>query len=171
MPLGAVAAGSVRVWLTRGFGVATLTWLVTLVMVPFVLAQETQARAVTVASAGTYLVGSLICHQRSDRSFRPWGVQMPVCARCVGLYLGAAVGVVLAGARKTKSLKGGEAARMWRPALRAMVLAAAVPTGVTWLGEVVGWLSVTGGVRAVAAVPLGVAVTWVASLVIRGELA
>ncbi|MDP7691330.1 MAG: DUF2085 domain-containing protein [Vicinamibacterales bacterium] len=157
--------------MTRGFGVATLTWLLTLVMVPFLLAHETQARAVTVASAGTYLVGSLICHQRPDRSFRPWGVQMPVCTRCVGLYLGAAVGVVLAGARKTRSSTGGETARIGRPALRTMVLVAAVPTGVTWLGEVVGWLSVTGGVRAVAAVPLGVAVTWVASLVIRGELA
>ena len=52
-----------------------------------------------------------------------------------------------------------------------MVLAAAVPTAATWLGEAVGWLPFAGGVRAAAAVPLGVAVTWVVSLVIRGELA
>jgi hypothetical protein len=60
---------------------------------------------------------------------------------------------------------------MASPVLRVLVLAAAVPTGITWLGEAVGWLQVAEGVRAVAAVPLGVAVTWVASLVIRGELA
>ena len=56
-------------------------------------------------------------------------------------------------------------------ALRMMVLVAAVPTGATWLGEAVGWLPFAGGVRAAAAVPLGAAVTWVVSLVIRGELA
>ena len=76
-----------RAWLARGFLVATLAWMLTLVLVPFLLAHETGGRAVLAASAGTYLVGSVICHQRPDRSFRLWGVQMPVCARCAGLYL------------------------------------------------------------------------------------
>lgn len=160
-----------RAWLVRGFTVATVIWMLTLVMVPFLLAHETGGRPATVASAGTYLVGSLICHQRPDRSFRLWGVQMPVCARCAGLYFGGAVGVLVAGARHTKSRGVGRAPRMASPVLRVLVLAAAVPTGITWLGEAVGWLQVAEGVRAVAAVPLGVAVTWVASLVIRGELA
>ncbi len=154
-----------RVWLANAFLVATLLWMLLLVMVPFLLAHETGGDAVTVVSAGTFLVGSVICHQRPDRSFRLWGVQMPVCARCSGLYLGAVVGALLAGVRSRGI------ARTASPALRMMVLAAAVPTGMTWLGEVVGWLPFAGGMRAVAAVPLGAAVTWVASLVIRGELA
>ena len=33
-----------------------------------------------------YQLGSLICHQRPERSFHLAGVQMPVCARCFGLY-------------------------------------------------------------------------------------
>ncbi len=36
------------------------------------------------------------CHRRPDRSFFWKGKQFPVCARCTGLYLGYAVGVVLA---------------------------------------------------------------------------
>ena len=164
MPTGAVWP---RAWLARGFLGATLAWMLMLVLVPFLLAHETGGRAVRAASAGTYLVGSVICHQRPDRSFRLWGVQMPVCARCAGLYLGAAVGALLAGVRRRA---GGGTARMASRALRMMVLAAAVPTAATWLGEAVGWLPFAGGVRAAAAVPLGAAVTWVVSLVIRGEL-
>ena len=165
MTMRTPAVSAPRVWLANGFLVATLTWMLMLVMVPFLLAHKTGGRAVTVASAGTFLVGSVICHQRPDRSFRLRGVQMPVCARCSGLYLGAVVGALLAGVRRRGI------AQMASPALRMMVLAAAVPTGMTWLGEAVGWLPFAGGVRAAAAVPLGAAVTWVASLVIRDELA
>ena len=163
---GAMCGGpSARAWLARGFLAATLMWMLTLVMVPFLLASETSGRAVAVVSAGTYLVGSALCHQRPDRSFRLWDVQMPVCARCVGLYLGAVAGAVLAGIRRRGTV------RMASAALRVMLLAAAMPTGMTWLGEAVGWMPFADEVRAVAAVPLGAAVTWVASLVIRGELA
>ncbi len=164
MPTGAVWP---RAWLACGFLGATLAWVLMLALVPFLLAHETGGRAVRAASAGTYLVGSLICHQRPERSFRLWGVQMPVCSRCAGLYFGAAVGALLAGVRRPA---GRGTARTASRALRMMVRAAAVPTGATWLGEAVGWLVVTGGVRAAAAVPLGAAVTWVVSLVIRGEL-
>jgi len=218
-----------RAWLAQGFLIVTLAWMLMLVTVPLLLAHETGGRAVTATSAGTYLVGSIICHQRPDRSFRLRGVQMPVCARCAGLYLGATVGVLLAGAgvpfrrladgcsgilhvvldvtssqytalrrrnpagcgvgstppveipgleagRESplgNSMSGGGrmTASGSSPSLRLMVLAAAGPTGVTWLAEAVGWLPYADGLRAVAAVPLGVAVTWVAILVIRGELA
>ena len=67
MPAGAVRR---RAWLARGFLGATLAWMLMLVLVPFVLAHETGGRAVRGASAGAYLVGSVICHQRPDRSFR-----------------------------------------------------------------------------------------------------
>ena len=159
-----------RVWLARGFLALTLTWMLALVMVPFLLAHETGVPGVRAASAGTYLVGSVICHQKPDRSFRLWGVQMPVCARCAGLYLGAVLGVLVA-ACGTSRRRGHVAARVASPVLRWMVLAAAVPTGVTVIGEVAGWLASAGGLRATAAVPLGAVVTWVAGLVIRGDLA
>jgi uncharacterized membrane protein len=45
------------------------------------------ARLFTLA---VYGFGSAICHQRADRSFHLLAVQLPVCARCTGLYAGAA---------------------------------------------------------------------------------
>ena len=41
-----------------------------------------------------YGLGSAICHQRADRSFHLWAAQLPVCARCTGIYLGAAIAAV-----------------------------------------------------------------------------
>ena len=37
-------------------------------------------------------VSSRICHQRPERSFAIAGIQMPVCARCSGLYVSGALG-------------------------------------------------------------------------------
>ena len=38
---------------------------------------------------------SLLCHQHADRSFVLLGGSVAVCARCLGIYLGASVGLVL----------------------------------------------------------------------------
>ena len=38
-------------------------------------------------------LGHFICHQRPERSFFIGGQQLPVCARCTGLYLGAALAI------------------------------------------------------------------------------
>jgi uncharacterized membrane protein len=34
------------------------------------------------------------CHQRPERSFFAWGMQLPVCARCFGIYLGMFLGTL-----------------------------------------------------------------------------
>lgn len=39
-------------------------------------------------------MGSLVCHQLTERSFRVDGEWMPVCARCTGVYLGFLVGAL-----------------------------------------------------------------------------
>ena len=42
-------------------------------------------------------LGSILgCHQRTDRSFRYNGYQIPICARCLGLYGGYFIGIILA---------------------------------------------------------------------------
>ena len=41
-----------------------------------------------------YAIGSVICHQRPERSFHLDAVQLPVCARCLGIYVGAAAGTL-----------------------------------------------------------------------------
>jgi len=39
-----------------------------------------------------YLFYSPICHQLPERSFFVFGHQLPVCARCTGIYFGALLG-------------------------------------------------------------------------------
>jgi uncharacterized membrane protein len=43
---------------------------------------------------------ALVCHQRPDRSFWIFGAPVAVCARCLGIYLGAAVGLLLRTSRR-----------------------------------------------------------------------
>lgn len=38
---------------------------------------------------------SMVCHQQADRSYVMFGGTVAVCARCLGIYLGAAVGLLL----------------------------------------------------------------------------
>jgi len=41
------------------------------------------------------MIYSPLCHQMPERSLTVWGGPMAVCARCTGLYLGGAVGLLL----------------------------------------------------------------------------
>lgn len=43
----------------------------------------------------TKLVGYAICHQIPERSFHIHGEQLPLCARCTGIYMGALAGFTL----------------------------------------------------------------------------
>jgi uncharacterized membrane protein len=133
-------------------GVAATAWVVLLVVAPYLPAY---------AGAVLYGTGSLICHQISERSFHVAGSQLPVCARCLGLYAGAWLGVI---------------GRLWWsrvPALdrsrtaRAVAALAAVPTAVTWTLEVIGIWSPSNATRAIAGLPLGA----VAGLVVAGAVA
>jgi uncharacterized membrane protein len=107
------------------------------------------------ASGLLYAFGSLICHQRPERSFHIDAAQLPVCARCFGLYLGAALGAVAAW--HSAGLKPEPI--MWRSpsGLRILVLAAAMPTAITWGSELVGLWSPSNPTRFAAALPLGAA--------------
>lgn len=40
-----------------------------------------------------YAFGDIWCHQKSERSFFIKGNQMPVCARCIGIFLGVFFGL------------------------------------------------------------------------------
>jgi uncharacterized membrane protein len=112
----------------------------------------------TPLAAALYAAGSLICHQLPDRSFHLRGFQLPVCARCLGLYAGGAIGSA-AGLTVL-----GRAVRWRAPMARVNALAtaiAALPTAVTFVGEWgLGW-PVSNAARAAAAVPLGSAVAFV----------
>jgi uncharacterized membrane protein len=102
-------------------------------------------------AAVVYGVASLVCHQRPERSFY-WGpVQFAVCARCIGLYAGAAMGglaAVLAGHHRLTAAV---------PTLRRALIIAAVPTATTVAAE---WMEIwvpSHATRALAGLPLGAA--------------
>jgi uncharacterized membrane protein len=102
-----------------------------------------------------YLAGSLVCHQLPARSFHLFGAQLPVCARCVGIYAGAvaALGVQMFGVRIARgaSVRG----------LRLMLVAGALPTVVTVALEWVTLWKPSNEVRACAGLTLGVALAFV----------
>lgn len=105
------------------------------------------------AKAIIFAIGAVVCHQIPERSFFVDGQQLPVCARCTGLYASAAAGLLGWLAFKT--------ARGWRPfavpprtALTVLAVAA-VPTALSVLSGTVGLVDGTNISRAVLAIPLG----------------
>ena len=66
---------------------------------------------------------SLVCHQQVDRSFFLFGGSVAVCARCLGIYLGAALGLLT---RISRSMA-------WR-----LFIAAIAVNAIDWLAELAG---------------------------------
>ena len=46
------------------------------------------------AASAVYVAGAVVCHQKAERSFSLAGQPLPVCARCTGIYVGAALTVL-----------------------------------------------------------------------------
>ena len=115
-----------------------------------------------------FAVGSLICHQRPERSFFVGGHQLPVCARCAGLYLSGAFGLVAWIAVKT--------VRRWQsltidPRLAARVfLIAALPTVISVATGFAGVWDGSNVTRALLAIPLGVSAGAIVAAVASKDL-
>jgi uncharacterized membrane protein len=142
-----------------GLTLGALAWSVILLSAPYGLTSG-HPRLVA-AAAGVYSAAGLICHQRSERSFHLAGVQQPVCARCAGLYMSGAAGAIAAWLA-------------WRrprtPRRTRMVLAlAALPTVLSVTIEFLGLAHLSNTVRAVCALPLGLAAGWIFVLSLRAE--
>lgn len=106
-----------------------------------------------------YAAGSLICHQIPERSFHVQGSQLPVCARCFGLYGGGAFGSIVGATIVRRALT------RWRvPTTQWLWIGTsltALPTIATFVLEWgLGW-RISNTERALAAVPLGGAVAFV----------
>ena len=123
-------------------------------------------------AAGMYAAGAMVCHQRPDRSFHLAGAQLPVCARCLGLYVGGLLGaiawVIAAGPGTTRSDR---VQRVLQPTvLRWVVAWAALPTVVTVITASLGWWDPANAPRALLAVPLGIAIGGVVCAVASRDL-
>ncbi|HQZ39303.1 MAG TPA: DUF2085 domain-containing protein [Vicinamibacterales bacterium] len=123
-----------------------LAWALTIVASPVLAAQSGALVGVV------YAIGSVVCHQLPDRSFHLAGIQLPVCARCAGLYIGAAAGLVV------WAFRARGPSRPWprRHALATLAVAA-VPTAVTVASALAGTGDPANVWRAGLAMPLGMA--------------
>lgn len=107
----------------------------------------------TLVLAIIFAIGGAICHQKPDRSFFIDGHQLPVCARCTGLYVSAAIGLLC--------WLGFKIARRWRPILLpprtvlTVLAIAAVPTILSVASNLLGLGDGTNATRAMLAIPLG----------------
>jgi uncharacterized membrane protein len=112
-----------------------------------------------------YVAGGLICHQQSARSFHAWGIQLPVCARCTGLYLAAPAGA-LAGIVAWRRRRGRRSARLdrWRWVLALAAIPMATTVGLEW----VGLAEVPGLLRTGTSLPLGFAISWLVAETLAG---
>jgi uncharacterized membrane protein len=115
-----------------------------------------------------YAAGSVICHQLPDRSFFLDGRQLPVCARCAGLYLSGASGFLGWCAWKI--------ARGWRPvsvtprtAIQSTLLAA-LPTAISVAAGAIGIWDGSNVTRALLALPLGATAGGVVASVLTKDL-
>src|SRR5207244_1317844 len=85
----------------RAFVAGSFLWALVLLLAPFAAAQTSASRLWYVFAFSAYAIGSGICHQLPARSFHMWSMQMPVCARCSGIYVGAALAATIAMFRQT----------------------------------------------------------------------
>jgi uncharacterized membrane protein len=141
-----------------GLTCAAVVWVALVLTSPVALARA-QFPAVTLA---VYRAGSLVCHQRPERSFHLARMQMPVCARCFGLYLAGAAGLTAAwGVRRSFS----------PGAVRTLLGLAALPIAATVALEWAGAIETTNVLRMMTGLPLGFAggVVVVRALARRGD--
>ena len=92
--------------LRAAFIAAAAAWPVLLLAATWLAARAHASAIGSAVIIGVYTIGSAICHQLPERSFHLWSAQMPVCARCTGIYFGAVIGAT-AGAlsRRAKALR------------------------------------------------------------------
>jgi hypothetical protein len=180
-PTSGMRAGA-RSALRRAFAVAAVAWVIILPLAAFAASRPRGGPLVFGFAYGAYAIGSVICHQLPARSFHLWSAPLPVCARCAGIYAGAAIAAVLELAAHDRSAIASGAHGRARAMLdfrhrpltglirmtlaatnpaRRILIVAAMPTAATLIYQ---WT--TGGTpanwtRALAGAPIGVAVAWI----------
>ena len=135
---------------------AAVTWALVLPLTAFAATWIHAPSLLYAGAAAVDAIGSVLCHQLPEWSFHLWGVQLPVCARCLGIYVGGAVSAlvaVLASERDGRPIEPGREARV------ACAIAAA-PTVATLAYEWITGDMPANSIRAMAGVPIGAVVAW-----------
>jgi len=141
---------------------AAVAWTCLIAAAPFL---ATRAHASTLGAAvvlAVYGIGSIVCHQLPDRSFHLLSAQLPVCARCTGIYFGAAAAAVLLPPVASVRAAGRRA--------RIGLAAAAMPTAATLLYEWTTGVTPANAIRFAAGLPLGAAAAWLVVAASRNQV-
>lgn len=139
-------------WLGPGVALIAVTWVLLILAAPVLWLP---------AAAVIYAAGSFICHQIPERSFHIESSQLPVCARCFGIYGGVAVGSVIGASAVARRWVFGARPLLARSLRWTWTAIAALPTIATFALEWgFGW-PISNSMRAIAALPLGAAVAFV----------
>ena len=153
-----------RPWFRRAFIGATTVWALLLPLAAFAASRSPDWRLTHASAVLPYAIGAVVCHQQAARSFELWSRQMPVCARCTGIYVGAAVLALVASTfRRASALRHNEpvtpslkVAQGFSPA-RTIILAG-LPSLATLVYEWSTGAMPSHTIRALAGFPLGAAV-------------
>jgi uncharacterized membrane protein len=144
--------------LRRALLAGSIGWACLLPLASFAASRPAPARWWYTAAFLIYGLGGVICHQLPERSFELWSAQMPVCARCTGIYAGAAVAACLVMLRSWVNGRTALTSLGTTRTDRAVLAMATVPTVVTLVFEWTTGVAPSNAIRAAAGVPLGAAV-------------
>ena len=143
--------------LRRAFLVLATLWTIAIPLAAYAASRNGAPQAVYGFALAVYSVGRIVCHQLPARSFHAWMVSLPVCARCTGIYFGAAATAVVRASRPSGGPAGADS--------RLVFLIACLPTAATLVFEWTTGITPANWIRALAGLPLGAAVAWAIGMV------
>jgi uncharacterized membrane protein len=150
------------------FVTASVAWAAMLPLVPFLASRAHASALGTLVVVTVYGIGGTICHQLPERSYHLWTAQMPVCARCAGIYAGAAIAAVVAMAHSAPLKPRGHLFRSAALAhtgagfARTALVVAALPAALTLAYEWTTGQTPGNLIRMASGIPIGAVVAWLA---------
>jgi len=140
---------------------AACVWTLVLVLAPLALARG----VFPIGTVATYQSASILCHQKTERSFTVGKMQMPVCARCFGLYLAGGAGALMAFVFSRR--RPAPSVHVVRMVLSAAAMPMLLSIGLEWLGVIEG----SNVSRFASALPLGFSAGWLLQRTVIGSVA